>query len=175
MRFKINRLQSLLLAGTAALALATGSIPLRAQNAATAMQSDPNLTRWTHIVGVAGLMQGAATNAVTVFAITNEGFEKANAVWRNALRSPGAGGSPKFQKMQNFVRSQAVFGLHPMSEFAGKTVTLTSIAGTPITIDATNPAMITVTMAYVTATMSGRAITTSQAVIYPVIIDKVHS
>lgn len=177
MRIFVQSCKSRLFTALAAIIVCAGfasTVPAQAQNAARAMASDPNLSKWTQIVGMAGLMQGAATNEVTVFAITNEGFDKINGVWRNALSSPGSSGSPNFQRMQQLVRSQAIFGLYPMSTLTLKKTTLTSVAGTPITIDAMNPAHITVTMAHTTATISGNPIVTSQAVIYPVVVEQVN-
>lgn len=150
------------------------SFSAHAQNAATAMASDPSLSEWTYIVGQAGLTTAAATNTVTVFAVTNEGFDQINAVWHGALKTPGATGAPNFQRMQELVRSQAVFGLHAPSEFAGKNVTLTSVAGTPITIDGTVAGKLTITMEHAVGSVEGTPITTSQAVIYPIVVSDVH-
>jgi hypothetical protein len=148
--------------------------PAHAQNAATAMASNPDLTRWTYIVGVSGLKTAAATNAVTVFALTDKGFNDINAVWHGALTTPGASGSPNYQKMQQLVRSQAIMGLHPPSEFAGKKVTLTSVAGTPITVDGTTDGKLMIEMRYAPGEVSGTPMVSDQSVIYPIVASKVH-
>ena len=44
-----------------------------------------------------------------------------------------------------FVRSHVVLDIHPLSELAGKSATLTSIAGTPIMIDVPQPGVYDVT------------------------------
>ena len=164
-------------AAAAVIAAGIGSVAgvsAYAQNAVTLTNSDSSLTQWAHIVQVAGLTQAGATNTVTVFAITNQGFDSVNKAYSNALTSPGASGSPNFQRMQALVKSQAVFGLHPMSDFTEKMVTLTSAAGTPITVDASNPAHITIKTKYISGTITGQPLVSSQAVIYPVDVDHVN-
>jgi uncharacterized surface protein with fasciclin (FAS1) repeats len=156
-------------------AFAAGSAtPSRAQNAVNVMASDPRLSEWMGLVQTAGLGSAAATNQYTVFAITNDGFDKLNAVWRGMLKAQGANSSPNFQRLQALVRSQAVFGLHPASEFAGKVVTLQSVAGTPIVIDGTVPSAMKTTMAYTTGHEDGAPLTASNAVIYPIVVSDVH-
>jgi hypothetical protein len=137
------------------------------------MASNPDLTEWTYIVQQAGLATAAATNTVTVFALTNKGFDQINAVWHGALKSPGASGSPKFQRMQQLVRSQAVLGLHPPSEFSGKTVTFTSVAGTPITVDGTVSGKLTIKTAHMTGEVNGTPMTSNQSVIYSIMASEV--
>ncbi|MCB8882768.1 hypothetical protein ACELLULO517_21160 [Acidisoma cellulosilytica] len=158
---------------TAGLGLA-GQGAAQAQNAATAMASNPDLSQWSYIVGQAGLKMAAATNPVTVFALTDKGFNDINAVWHGALKTPGASGSPNYQKMQQLVRSQAILGLHPPSEFDGKKVTLTSVAGTPITVDGTVQGKLTVEMKYATGAVSGMPMVSDQSVIYPIVASDVH-
>jgi uncharacterized surface protein with fasciclin (FAS1) repeats len=158
----------------AAAVVATGfgaaALPAHAQNAVTLTATDSSLSQWAHIVQLAGLTQAGQTNTVTVFAITNKGFETVNQAYSNALKSPGRTGSPNFQRMQALVRTQAVFGLHPMSDFKFKTVTLTSVAGTPIVVDGSNPAKITIKTKYITGTVGDQPLSSSQAVIYPVTV-----
>lgn len=150
------------------------TVSARAQSAVTLAGQNSDLSQWGHLVQLAGLVPAAQSNPVTVFAISDKAFHNMNAVWANALKSPGAMGSPHFMRIQALVMSQAVLGIHPMSEFAGKTVTLTSVGGTPIVIDATNPNKVTVKAAYTTSYVSGEALSSSQAVIYPVYVTKVH-
>jgi hypothetical protein len=161
----------------AAIAAGLGSmahVSAYAQNAATVMASNPNLADWTHIVQLAGLNTAAATNTLTIFAVTNKGFENINTMWHGVLKSPGANGSPNFQRMARLVRSQAILGLHPQSDFTGKVVQLTSVAGTPITVDASEPGKVTVTAAYTTGYVTATPQVTTQAIIYPVETTSIH-
>lgn len=161
----------------AAATIATGvglSAPAHAQNAVTLTASDSGLSQWAHLVQIAGLTPAAQTNNVTVFAITNEGFDSVNKVYSNALMSPGAMGSPNFMRIQLVVMSQAVLGLHPMSEFEGKKVTLTSVAGTPLVVDGTTPGKITVEAEFTTLSTTGNPLSSSQALIYPMSVVKVN-
>jgi uncharacterized surface protein with fasciclin (FAS1) repeats len=161
-------------AGVIAAGIASASVSAHAQNAVTLTGSDPSLSKWAHIVQLSGLTQAAQTNTVTVFAITNKGFDQVNGVYANALMSPGAMGSPHFMRMQSLVMSQAVLGLHPMSEFEGKVVALTSVGGTPIVIDGSTPGKLTIKMVYTTSELSGAPLTSDQAIIYPVVVSKVN-
>ncbi len=171
---KANISKSLVIAALAAGLGSVAHAPAFAQNAATAMAMNPDLTEFTHIVQLAGLTQAAATNNVTVFAITNKGFDNINAMWRGVLTTPGANGSPNFQRMQRLARSQAIFGIHPPSEFMGKVTQVTSVAGTPITVDGSVQGKLTVTAAFTTGYLSGTPTTTSQAVIYPIEVTSVN-
>ena len=163
----------------AALVLATGlglvaSPPVHAQNAVTLLQSNPEMSEWLHIVQLAGLVPAGSTNVVTVFALTNDGFDKLNAMWRGQLRPQGANKSVNYQLLQRIVRTQAVLGIHPPSEFSGKMTHLTSVAGTPITVDGTAANGLTTTMAYATGHVTGAPMTSSEAVIYPIEVSNVH-
>lgn len=169
-----RNISKFLAAAVIAAGFGAAAIPAHAQNAVTLTATDSGLSQWAHIVQLAGLVQAAQTNNVTVFAITNKGFDRVNKVYSNALMSPGSMGSPHFMRMQSLVMSQAVLGLHPMSEFDGKKVTLTSVAGTPLEIDGTTQGKLVIKGAYTTTELTGQPLTSSQAVIYPVTVLHVH-
>jgi hypothetical protein len=95
-------------------------------------------------------------------------------MWRGILKGQGANNSVNRQRLQAIVRSQAIFGLHPAAEFAGKVVTLQSVAGTPIVVDGTVAGQMKATMAYATGHEAGSALTASNAVIYPIVATDVH-
>ncbi|HTI03335.1 MAG TPA: fasciclin domain-containing protein [Acidisoma sp.] len=167
----------MMVAAAAALVFGGGLMaapPARAQNAVSVMASNPQLSEWMSLVQNAGLGPAAATNQYTVFALTNDGFDKLNAMWRGILKGEGANKSVNRQRLQAIVRSQAVFGLHPASEFAGKVVTLQSVAGTPIVVDGTVEGQMKATMAYATGHQDGAPLTASNAVIYPIVATDVH-
>lgn len=155
----------------------TLSISARAQesqDAVTAMGSDPQLTDWLYLVQTAGLGGAASTAQYTVFALTNDGFDRLNALWKGMLRPQGTNKPVDPQVLQRVLRSQAVLGLHPPSEFAGKVVTLTSVNGTKITVDGTVPNALKMTMAYATGHQVAQPTVATNAIIYPVIVDNVH-
>ena len=180
MRSKISLLLSKVFIRSAAVAVLFAGVGLasspraHAQNANTVMMSNSQLSEWAALVQNAGLGTAAATNQYTVFALTNDGFDKLNAMWRGLLKAQGSKNSIDRQRLQAIVRSQAVYGLHPASEFAGKVVTLQSVNGTPIVVDGTGSGALTTTMAYATGHQVGAPLTASNAIIYPIEVTNVH-
>ncbi len=150
------------------------AIPAHAQDAMTAMASNPQLSQWQSLVQFSGLGGKAATATFTVFALTDEGFDNLNGVWKGKLTQRGANQRIDRQLLQSVVRSQAVAGLYPPSAFAGKVTTLSSLNGTPIVVDGTGPNGLKITMAYATSHPEGPPIVADNAIIYPVLNDSVH-
>lgn len=121
------------------------------------MLSDPNLTIWVRLIAVGGLEQAVAAAAVpyTMFPASNEAFAPFPNIVKQLLGYQSGGGSgvgkstmdafPDTSKIVAVVRSHTVSGMHLPDEFMGKKITVTSITGTPINIDATNPSAVVVT------------------------------
>jgi uncharacterized surface protein with fasciclin (FAS1) repeats len=173
--FEISKISKI--AAIIVLAAGVGSVvcpPAKAQSATAVLEANPQLGDWQGIVQQAGLASAGSEGTYTVFALTNDGFDKLNAMWRNMLKAQGANRSIDRQRLQRIVRSQVLYGVHPPSDFAGKVTKLISVAGTPIIIDGTSPDSMTATMAYATGHLTGKPTVTDNAVVYPIEVTKVH-
>ena len=161
----------------AALSMAGGVVTAHhafAQNAFAVMASNADLSDWLGLVESAGLGGAAGNNEYTVFALTNEGFDQLNALLRGKLTQAGSNRPVDPQLLQEVVRTHVILGLHPASEFAGKTVTLTTAAGDPITVDGTDPTALKLTMRYATAHEVAPPIVADNAIIIPIVDDNAH-
>jgi uncharacterized surface protein with fasciclin (FAS1) repeats len=141
--------------------------------------TDPRFTIWARLIDIGGLQAAARSpNAFTVFAPTDEAFSKHPEVQRMLLEAqrPNAREMdvfPDTSRIVGILRAHVIRGKHMLSEFQGKKVTLTSVAGVPLLIDGTGP-QVTVTR---TDPVSGKTVTlvvtdtpmlATNAVIYPV-------
>jgi len=141
----------------------------RAADALATMLANPNLTKWASWIQDTGMGPAASKNGpYTTFVPTNEAI---SILPQKDIKyiSPETGGAyPDTSRLVFVLRSHVVAGLHPMSELAGKVTRLTSLNGKPITIDATNPASVTITTAGSMAHLVGAPIVSDNALIYPI-------
>jgi uncharacterized surface protein with fasciclin (FAS1) repeats len=137
------------------------------------MASDPRFSTWVALLQQSGLAPYArGIEPYTVFAPTNRAFDKAPG-GRAGLLPTSSEAFPDTTFLIGFVRAHVVGGLHPLQEFRGKKVTLKSLTGTPIEVDATNPQNIAVTWSSIEGEkahgeIQGDPILASNADIYPI-------
>lgn len=163
--------------------------PARAQNmgrvvdvnAYSYMLQDPNLTIWVQLLAAAGLTGAAATAIYTVFPAADSAFAQFPGLAQSLLgyqsgtnSKSGAMVFPDTSRISKLVRSHVIEGKHLTSEIMGKKVTLTTIAGTELDIDATNPDAVqlhwvsSAALGPLSATLTEPPVTTVNAVIYVV-------
>ncbi len=141
-------------------------------NAWSALQNRPEFSDAVALFEYSGLVQYVQTDRFTAFIPTNAAFDNHPGLLASLLRERTRA-FPDTTSAVTFIRSHAVYDLHPLSEVSGKSTTLTSIAGNPIHIDGTSPGKYTVTWVSVqseiaTAHVVDRPIVASNALIYPV-------
>ncbi len=173
------------LAGRRALA-AAGYVDNAASmgDAFSVMAADERLTTWVRLVRAAGLDHYArAPKPYTVFPISDTAFAATPAMARDLLAFQGApvthAGAqvfPDITTVAKVVRAHVVPGKHGPAEFAGKRVTLTSFAGTPIEVDGTGSTLrVTWTSGMDAqkrvAVLEGEPVVCSNAVVY--VLDQV--
>ena len=139
----------------------------------TVMASDPRFRTWVSIVQASGLAPYArGATPYTVFAPTEAAFNRYPTMRQEFLPS-GANSFPDTSNLIRLVRTHVMYGLHPKSELEGHRVTVRSVAGTPITVDGSNPQAIAVTWTSPgrgegTAHLTAAPIQASNAIIYPI-------
>ena len=144
----------------------------KSENAWTAIESDPQFSDAVALFKYAGLTQYVQTGHFTAFIPTNAAFNKNPEVLPTLM--PGRGRAfPDTTAAVTFVRSHAIFDLHPLSEFAGRSEKLTAISGYPISVDGSRSGVYTVTWTSLqnktgTAQVVDKPIVTANALIYPV-------
>jgi uncharacterized surface protein with fasciclin (FAS1) repeats len=136
------------------------------------LQADPNFSDVVMLIKYAGLGQYVETDRFTAFFPTNKAFDANPGILESLLRERTRA-FPDTTLTVIFIRSHAIYDLHPLSEFSGKTATLTSISGNPIEINGTRPDVYTVRWVsvqsqFATAHIVDAPIVTSNAIIYPV-------
>jgi uncharacterized surface protein with fasciclin (FAS1) repeats len=176
--FNISRrgvVQSALVGGLSVMTAKTAAAQYSqgTQNALTIMESDPRFSDWLQVLKFSGLVQYAQTTPkFTAFVPTNAAFDRYPDTLVDLLRGHNRA-FPDTTRQVLFVRSHVILDIHPLSEFEGRTATVTSMAGSPISVDGRNSGVYTVTWASInghtgTAHISGNPIIASNAVIYPV-------
>lgn len=144
----IDRRRAIALLSAAALATASSTRSARAQSGADAyavMSADPRLTIWTRLIDAGGLQAYArAPTPYTIFAASDEAFGSHPDVVDTLLgfeRSTGGRRGqamfPDTSRIVRLVRSHVTAGRRAVSEARGRRLTVTSLAGTPLTIDGT--------------------------------------
>jgi len=179
------------LAGMAAVALGRPRIAMSQDNsnledAYTVLQDDGRFTQLLTLIDYANMEQRVAhpRMATTLFAPTDEAFTKYPYAVRNLTASglsPAQSdpfGMSNIAAVSEVLRTHAVAGLHPPSEFSGRKVTLTNIAGTPIEVDGTDPNNVTVRWSYrqpsavpvsrASGVIGGTPLQARRALIYPI-------
>ncbi len=151
--------------------------PARGQSTAqmdgfTVMASDPRFRTWVSLIQASGLAPSArGATPYTVFAPTEAAFSHYPTLRQDLLPS-SANSFPDTGNLIRLVRAHVLYGLHPMSEFQGRRVTVRSVAGTPITVDGTasGPVMVswsTPNRGEATAHLTQAPLQASNAAIYP--------
>ncbi len=148
-------------------------------DALSVMASDPRLTLWVQLIAAGGLEASArATTPYTVFPASDAAFAKYPQITKDLLgyqyetgTRNGAAPYPDTSKIVKLVRSHVVAGKHFPSEMMGNKVTVTSVAGTPITFDGTaHPVTVSWVSqdngAQMTATLVDQPLIATNAVIY---------
>ncbi len=158
-------------------ALLPSARPARAQGTAqmdglTVMASDPRFRTWVSLIQASGLAPSArGATPYTVFAPTEAAFSRYPTLRQDLL--PNSNNSfPDTSTLIRLVRAHVMYGLHPMSEFQGRRVTVRSVAGTPITVDGTAAGPVTVSWSTpgrgeATAHLTHAPLQASNAAIYP--------
>ena len=142
------------------------------------MADDGRFTQWLSLIHAGGMDRMAAgRRPYTVFAPTDQAFVPYQFGVRDLLGETGATKDepfPDISRLVSILRTHTLRGLHPWAEFEGKKTTITSLAGSPIVVDATTPGKTTVMWSYrggngtATANMLGAPLFASNAIIYPV-------
>ncbi len=147
------------------------------------MLQDPRLSTWVQLINAGGMENAARTAIYTVFPAADSAFAQFPGMTQDLLGYTSATGTgsrspfPDTSKIVKLVRSHVVAGKHFAAEVMGKQVTLTTVAGTPLMVDATNPQAVKLSWTSaangqaLSATLVDQPITTVNAVIY--IIDTV--
>jgi uncharacterized surface protein with fasciclin (FAS1) repeats len=152
--------------------IARSAPPPSGTDAWTIISSDPQFSDATTLFKYAGLTQYVQNDSFTAFIPTNAAFDKNPGIL--SVLMPGRNKAfPDTTLTVNFIRSHAILDMHPLSEFSGRTVTLTAISGNPITIDGSQPGTYVITWVSVksktaTARVVDAPIVTANALIYPV-------
>lgn len=145
------------------------------------MAADERFTDWVRLIDAGGLQNYArAPTPYTVFAVTDAGWAKFPNILQDLLGYQNQTGShndanvfPDTSKIVKLLRSHVIAGKHGANEMMGKTTTLTTVAGTPLTVNATSQP---VTISWksvdtgqnVTATVPDVPLVAINAVIYPI-------
>ena len=148
------------------------------------MLQNPQLSTWVQLINAGGMVDAARTAIYTVAPAADSAFAQYPGLVNRLLGYTSATGTgsrspfPDTSKIVELVRSHVVAGKHFPGEVMGKTVTFTSVAGTPIQVDGTNPKAVKLTWTSaalngqpLTATLTAPPVITTNAVIY--IIDTV--
>ena len=136
------------------------------------MASDPRFRTWVSLVQASGLAPSArGATPYTVFAPTEAAFGRYPTL-RQELLPSSANSFPDTSNLIRLVRAHVMYGLHPMSEFQGRRVSVRSVAGPSITVDATAPGAAVVSWSTpsrgeASAHLTEAALPASNAVIYP--------
>jgi uncharacterized surface protein with fasciclin (FAS1) repeats len=166
--------RAVLLGGAAIVAMPALAVAQSAgtQNAWDMISNNPDFSDATRLFTYAGLEQYVQNDRFTAFIPTNAAFAKNPTVLPGLLKEKSRA-FPDTTLAVEFIRSHAIYDLHPLSDFKGKKAVLTAISGAPLTIDGTTPGTYVVTWVSVqskiaTAHITDNPIVTANALIYPV-------
>jgi uncharacterized surface protein with fasciclin (FAS1) repeats len=147
----MNKRDRVLATAALSAALSFSTQAASAASVADVLSSDPQFSHFVAVVKATGLW-GPLTRqtAITVFAPTNEAFDRLAPQWRNMLLPPTGGadtgvGMAMYDR-QVLVKSTAVPGSHPESEFRGRTTRVKAVGGQEFVVNGTKsgPLMIDV-------------------------------
>jgi uncharacterized surface protein with fasciclin (FAS1) repeats len=144
-KFGMGR-RNVLALGAITLATTTGKATSTAAadsppSALEAMQRDDRFSKWLELISYTGLGRymtgdGGRTVPFTMFAPTNKAIAPyPDLINELHLNTPFA----DTFRVTKFIRSYTLPGLHPLSEFAGKTVQLHGFEGNPVKLDGRDP------------------------------------
>ncbi len=143
------------------------------KDALTIMEADPRFSDWIQILRFSGLTQYAqGSEKFTAFIPTNEAFVRYPYVLQTLLMGHTRA-FPDTTRPVQFVRSHIIQDFHPLSEFTGRTTTVTALSGCPIRIDGSKPGTYSVVWKSIAynigeARVADAPIVTSNAIIYPI-------
>ncbi len=147
-----------------------------ADDALTVMENDPKFKTWVRIINAAGLEGYPREEGTshTIFAPVEASFANISADSLKAILPTAIDGGADTSETVYVVRSHVVDGLHPRSEFKNGIITLKSLNGFPIIVDANNPDKILIKFQTSSGYLSGQVIQSSNALIYPVTLTEAH-
>jgi uncharacterized surface protein with fasciclin (FAS1) repeats len=142
------------------------------QDAWQSIASDPRFSKFVQLLEFGGLVQYFKTDVFTGFVPTDTAFSKDPSVFASLIPRKGRA-FPDTAPVTNFMRSHALFDIHPLSEFSGKHATVTAISGSKIEITGMQPGVyvvkwLSVKSEYATANVVDKPIVSSNALLYPV-------
>ena len=122
-------------------------------DAFSVMSADPRLTTWTQLISAGGLESYArAPRPFTMLPAADTAFAQFPGMVKQLLGYQYQTGShnsadafPDTSRIVKVVRTHTINGKHFANEVMGKKLTVTSVAGTPVIVDGTNPAAVRVT------------------------------
>src|SRR5208283_2582866 len=105
----------------------TASAQVADRDAFAVLASDPRFGNWLSLVLESGLSPNLRGSArFTVFVPTNQAFDAKPDLLVSLL--PNASEAfPDSTRLIRFIRSHVLAGMHPLAEFSGKEVTVTSL------------------------------------------------
>ena len=114
------------------------------------MSSDPRLTIWVQLIAAGGQEQYArAPTPYTMFPASNAAFAEMPAFVNSLLAYQNSTGThnaqdafPDTSKIVELVRSHVVRGKHYPQDVMGRKITVTTIAGTQLEVDGTDPSAV---------------------------------
>jgi len=113
---------------------------------AAVISSDARFSNLARVVQSAGLWSALENaNGMTVFAPTNEAFDRSAPNWRvNLIPDQTSTGNAAGFARQRLIKSAVVAGIHPPQEFAGHVQSVTDINGTAFQADGRTPGVIVI-------------------------------
>lgn len=144
------------------------------EDALTVLSSDTRFTFWVQALKSCGLAQYAAgPDQFTAFVPTNHAFSRYPNILAAVLRPNTNIALEQTRSVSAFIKAHIIPGRHTLSDFAGNVSTVTSMAGTPITIDASHSTPYSVTWVSddwrsATSQLTIAPLIASNAIIYPV-------
>ncbi|MCE9648844.1 MAG: fasciclin domain-containing protein [Parvibaculum sp.] len=148
------------LLAAAALVAMTGAPAFAAGNLYDTLKADPQFSTLVKVIDATGTKHNYTSGTRTVFAPTNEAFDKIKGGYDDML-----GGADK-ENTRALLLYQIIPGSHTPASLKGKTITVNTLQKDPVTIDGTGDML-----HYggdFGANQSGEAITASNGVIVPV-------
>ncbi len=141
----------------------------------TVMREDGRFSEWIQLLGVSGLARTAElTHPYTMFVPTDDAMGPFALDYTEMLgvNHVNVNSTPDLPRINRVVRSHTLEGIHPLTEFKGKKVTLQSTFNTQVDVDGTQSGVLIVTVHRpgVTAVqrISTQPLMANNAIIYPV-------
>jgi uncharacterized surface protein with fasciclin (FAS1) repeats len=121
--------------------------PQREQTIGEALRNDPRFSDYVDVVELAGLgHQLTDARDLTVFAPTNDAFERSDPSWRvHATPETASNGGAGAQRRQAILEQSGLQGVHPVADFAGRLQDVRAIDGRIFHVDGRVAGVITIT------------------------------